>query len=372
MSFRHSLRLSVCLLIATAGCKPQSDDFLDAVPEQAGLQMDLTGDATAEGTTNAAAEEAIEAMGSTSQGLATGVAPHLGKVRDTIRDLNQALRAHLEPIAALIREKAPSTLPGQIRVWGPVTRGSTDYEFIMRRGLVARRFGWVLKAKPTGSADTAYVNVAAGAITVGVVVRRGVGVVGFDLDALGSVDATVKARGKILAGFAHGPLGWALAYGLKGFSTDPAAHQPIDALFQGIHLVSGLGIARVAYHGDLPGSATSAEETVLARVRHKRGIGGRFDGIGFGGDIASGKMWVVNECWDAALAEKALLVRECPLGQVGMGQCTVVKADGDLATCIADFRSEELPPMDPSAANTDPAAPSQVDPPAAMPDGTGM
>ena len=96
-------------------------------------------------------------------------------------------------------------------------------------------------------------------------VRRGRGVVGVDLDVLGALDPTVSARGQVLAAFAHGPAGTVLSYGLRDFARADDT-TPIDAVFQGVHLSGGHNRVRLAYHGDLPETATAAEELVLARV----------------------------------------------------------------------------------------------------------
>ncbi len=373
MKVRHGIAMLVSLLgVVGAGCNRGDDDgFIDAVPEQAALQLDLTGDSAAEGTTTASAELALDSIGVVQQGLAGGVAPYLDGARNGIKALNEAMRTHLQPIAALIRDQAPTTAPGQVRIWGPVTRGVTDYRFVMKRGLIRNRFGWALQAKAMGAPDADYKVVAAGAITVGTVVRRGVGVVGFDLDQLGALDPTVKARGKILASFAHGPRGTALAYGLKGFSPDPARRQPFDAIFQGVHTVAGKNIARLAYHGNLADSATAAEEFALARLRHVRGVGGRADALATGGDVPAGRVHVVNECWDAGAAQRFVIVRDCPVGGIGQGQCTVVKTEGQLTDCAPGLQTEELPPPVATDPMAESEAPEMVTPPTEMPAGDG-
>jgi len=168
-------------------------------------------------------------------------------------------------------------------MWGPVTRGATEYRFFMIHPAL-HTFKSRLDARVSGTLE-AYSRVAAGEIVVGIAVRRGVGVAGFDLNALSSVDPTVTAKGVVLAGFAHGTLGTTLAFGLKGFTRDPAAEPAVDALFQEIHLANHVNRLRLAYRGNLEGTATDAQELVLARVRHRAGVGGRSDMIATSGDV---------------------------------------------------------------------------------------
>jgi hypothetical protein len=188
----------------------------------------------------------------------------------------------------MVRDDEPDCVDGRVASWGPVTRGDTEYRFFVRKG-IAKRFGWLLQARPDG-ATSDFTSVAAGAIQVGAVARRGRGALGIDLDALGAVDPTVSARGQVLAAFAHGPAGTTLAYGLRDFTKDPDAAAPIDAVFQDVQLATGASRVRLAFHGNVPESTTSAEELVLARVRHHPGVGGRADLRVTSGDVPAGKI----------------------------------------------------------------------------------
>jgi hypothetical protein len=285
-----------------------------------------------------------------------------------VRELNQALRDFLQPIAALVRNTEPDEIQGNVAEWGPVTRGATEYRLFVKRGLL-RRYGWLLQARPDGD-DGEYASVAAGSIDVGAVARRGRGTLGVDLDALGDVDPTIAARGKILGAFAHDAAGTVLAYGLKDFTRDAEDTTPIDAAFQGVHLAGGYNRVRVAFYGNLPETATDAEELVLARVRNHRGDGGRADLLVTGGDIADGSIWVVSECWDAGLASVYRVVRECPGDGVGGERCVERSSTGDASACLRDLRQPELPPVDPEEHLDDAESPdADLTPPATMPDG---
>jgi hypothetical protein len=351
-----------------------SDDYLAGAPEVSALQLSVTDDASSEGlATDADAvdptSEVAQGLGEAASGLSVQVAPELANAREAVADLNQALKNFMQPIVALVRDTDPTTTDGNVKTWGPVTRGATEFRFVMRRGVLRTRFGWLLQARVAGSNDD-FSTVAAGAITVGYAARRGVGTVGIDLDALGAIDPTIVARGALLAGFAHGPNGSALAYRLKDFSPNPQTNAPISAILQGVHLKEGFNRLRLAYHGNVAGTATSAKELVLARVRHLNGEGGRADVLVTGGDVANGHAWLVSECWNAQLQAAYRVVRDCPADGIGGDQCVAVSSAGDPAACGHDVAAAEFPPADPMAAMSDPESPvGDVTPPAGMPDG---
>ena len=302
-----------------------------------------------------------------TQAVESDVAPELAHARGAVRALNQSLRHFMEPIVALVRDTEPTSTMGRVKVWGPVTRGATEFRFTLRHGTL-RHYGWVLEARAEGS-NGPFTTVAAGGITVGFAPRRGRGTVGIDLDALASVDPTVVAKGALLARFAHGAAGSIVGYRLRGFASDADA-TPVDALVQGVHLKGGTNRLRLAYHGNLPETATSAPEFVLARVRHQRGEGGRADLLVTGGDVANGHVWVVNECWSSALAAGFRRVVDCPGDGIGGERCEVVATMGDASACRALFAQAELPPADAEAPMSDSESPEgDVMPPDAMPDG---
>ncbi|HVZ36933.1 MAG TPA: hypothetical protein VG963_31120, partial [Polyangiaceae bacterium] len=318
-TFSWVMGLGLCALGA-AGCsgakagEVADDGFLNGVPEEGALQMSLTDDTSAEGLATdddqVAAAYVSDELGSMTEHLDAPASFGIARPRQAVKDLNEALRDFLQPIAALVRAQAPTDIQGNLATWGPVTRGATEYRLYVRKGLV-QRFGWLLQARPEGSTDD-FDNVAAGAIRVGTVARRGHGVVGVDLDALSSADPSVTAGGKILAAFAHEPGATVLAYALRDFTPNSADQAALDALFQGLHLGNGDNRVRLAFRTNLPDTASAAEELVLARVREHAGQGGRADLLATGGDIADGRVWVVSECWDHALASTYRRVLDCP------------------------------------------------------------
>ncbi len=370
--------LSVSLLIG--GCSSETttssgDDYSDGVPELAAVQMRITGDQNSEAL--ATSDDAVDPNAIVSDELALTMGdagsdgtPDLNGAREAVRDLNQALRNSLQSIVALVRNSDPTYKSGDLRMWGPVERGQTQFRFFMRHPAL-HTFQWRLDGRIAGT-TTAYSRIAAGEIAVGIRARRGVGVAGFDLNNLGDVNPTVTARGQILAGFAHGPRGTTLAFGLKQFTRDPAAKPGIDALLQEVHLLNDVNRVRLAYHGDVEGTATSAEELVLARVRHTAGVGGRSDMIVTSGDVPAGQAWVISQCWSAALQQTYRIVRDCPLDGLGGASCTVVSTVGDNDACDVNLRLPELPPSDQNQTMTDTENPnSDVTPPTAIPDVVG-
>jgi hypothetical protein len=360
-----------CLMLAMMGCnsqEPETDaSYLEGVPEQAALQMQITDDATNEGL--AGEGEAVAAdLGQLSAALEGDVAEGLHDAQRGIRELNEALRNFLEPIVAMVRNTEPDEVQANVAQWGPITRGATEYRLFVRKGVI-KRYGWLLQARPDGS-DGAYANVAAGGITVGEVVRRGTGTVGVDLDAFGAVNPNVASRGKILASFAHGPRGTVLAYGLKDFTHGEDDTTPISAAFQGVHLLGGYNRVRLAFHGNLPESATDADELLLARVRNHRGEGGRADVLVTGGDIADGHVWVMSECWDRDEGSVFRIVRDCPNDGLGGDTCTAVSQWGEATACLRDLRIAELPPLNPEEHMDDSESPEgDLLPPDTMPTG---
>lgn len=367
-----------CLMLSLAACEGQpeetSNTYLDGVPEQAALELRIADDAQSEGLAgdeDAIASGAVAAdLGQLSAALDGEVADGLRGAQQGIRELNEALRRFLGPIVALVRNVEPTEVDANVAQWGPTTRGTTEYRLFVRKG-VLKRYGWLLQARPEDS-DGAYANVAAGSIAVGEAVRRGVGTVGVDLDAFGTVDPTVASRGKILASFAHGPRGTVLAYALKDFSHGEDDTTPISAAFQGVHLLGGYNRVRLAFHGNLPESATEAEELLLARVRHHRGDGGRADVLVTGGDIADGRVWLTSECWDREEGSTFRAVLDCPGDGPGGDQCTVVSQTGARTACLRDLREAELPPLNPEEHMDDSESPeADLLPPEEMPNGEG-
>lgn len=374
MNLRTTKSFLCFALFASAACSTTdtatTSEELEGVPEVAAVEMRLTGSAPADGTATEAdavnVEEFVAEELEQSNVPPTTTATDLLQVRGAVKQLNESVREFLGPVAAMVRDTEPTKQVGKLRLWGPVTRGATEYRFLLRHAGV-HRYGWRLEARLADTSD-AYRRVASGEIVVGAQARRGVGVMGFDLNELRAVDPTVIAQGQVLLGFKHGDLGTSVGYAVRGFTRDPATHAGVDALLRAVHLQSGFNRVRLAYHGNVEGTATAAEELILARVRHRAGVGGRSDVVAIAGDVPTGEALVVSQCWNAALESGFREVRTCPLDSLLGANCVVTKAEGDASACPELLRNAELPPIDPAAPMTDADDPnSDVAPPAEMP-----
>lgn len=369
----HGASKRAGISLVTAGCLAvacqlgASDDLLDGVPEQAALQFQVTGAAELEGL--ATEEEFVDASALLAEELGQSLqegddSSLLRGSQGGVRDFNDALREMLEPVLALVRDG--SAEPGRaVGVWGPVTRGATEYKLTLRRGGF-RRFGWKLEARAAGSED-GFIAVAAGALIRDGRPRRGVGTAGFDFDALGLVDPTRRARGRLLVGFAHGGVGATLAYRADEFTPDPARHAPFDARLRAIAGTAGARSVRLAYRGNIADTASEAEELVLARARVRRAEGGRIDALLLEGDIASGKVWIKSECFDEDAKVTYATLRECELTSLSASRCTKMSETGERQACLPEFLEEELPPLD--ATEEEPSGDASVEAPLAMPSG---
>jgi hypothetical protein len=374
-SFRHAISLSMlCTLFV--GCKSETTTMtedLAGAPELAAVQIPLTGSAPSEGM--ATEDDAIDIESITADELAqvdvkeSTDAVELGRARGAIKRLNESLRDFLTPVVAMLRSTEPTYHAGALKMWGPVVRGATSYRFFLRK-TSAVRWGWRLDARVADSEDD-FVRVAAGEISVGVRERRGAGKMGFDLDALSTLDPTVTAKGKILVGFRHGELGSSVAYAVKDFARSQE-DEGVDALLRAVHLENGFNRVRLAYRGNVEGTATDAEELVLARLRHRADLGGRSDALVLKGDVADGAIWVVSQCWSASLESTYREVRSCPTDGIGGDRCVSVSRTGDSQDCPTVLREIELPPEDANAEMSDDVDPNaDVAPPNDIPEVEG-
>jgi hypothetical protein len=367
-TFIAALTLGACS--STTSSNEPGNEYLDGVPELAAVQLSITSDPATEGVaTEADAVDPValasDEFAATLDSTAVGT-PDLNGARAAVREINQSLRDSLLPIAAMVRNTPPSLQRADVRMWGPVTRGLTEYRFLMVHP-TEHVFKWRLDARASGVLES-FSRVAAGELAVGIAPRRGAGIAGFDLNALGSVDPNVTARGTILAGFAHGERGTTLALGVRGLARD-TSEPGVDALLQEVRLAHQISRIRLAYRGNLESTASDAQELVFARVRHSAGVGGRSDMLATSGDVPEGHAWVVSQCWDAALSQGYRIVRDCSIDDIDGASCTVISTVGDNSACDANLRLPEFPPVDPNQSMNDAQNPNaDVTPPAAIPD----
>jgi len=375
-SIRHKKLACLGFVLSLAACQEQEalSSDLSGAPELASVELSLTGAPESEGVSSA--EDGVEAAELASDELEALEVPEasdavdLGQARAQIRALNQALRGFLLPVVAMVRDVEPSYERGALRMWGPVTRGLTEYRFFLRNA-AKKQWGWRLEARVAGE-DGAFERVAAGTIVVGAAARRGVGMMGFDLDALGALDPTVRGEGQLLLGFQHGPAGTTVGYALRDFTLDPEQKAAFDARLRMVHLENGTNRLRLAYRGDVEGTATEAEELVLGRFRHRRDLGGRSDLLVLGGDVPTDRVWIISQCWNAELESQFRRISDCPSAAPLSADCSEVELEGDAAACPRPFAEPELVPSDPDAEEVDPEDPNpEVELPEAVPEVTG-
>ena len=365
-----TLVVGSCLLVAACNAKSTEATDLEGAPELASVEMNLTGSPTTEGL--ATESDAIDPATLAADELEQAEVPsdtdavELRQLRGKVRELNGALRDALSPVVAMVRNEAPSRTVGKLKMWGPVVRGATEYRFFLRHA-EAHRWGWRLDGRLADSTD-AFEPVAAGTIAVGAIAHRGVGAMGFDFDAWSNVDPTVSAQGKILLGFGHGDAGTTVGYAFSDFSYDTQAKPGFDALLRSVRLSNGARRVRMAYYGNVEGTATDAEELVLALVRHFPKLGGRSDVIATQGDVAEGDARVISVCWDKTLTQTFRAVRSCPLDGIGGERCTLIESTGDNDGCPAGLLAAEWAPLDPTEEMEDESDPNtSVTPPTELP-----
>lgn len=366
----HVLVFLATQFVTACNAKTNDDNAIEGVPELAAVEMQLTGDAGSEGT--ATVDDAVDAATLAANELEELAVPDataatdLRQIRGAVKELNDSLRDFLGHVAALVRSEEPTYRVGALRMWGPQTRGATEYRFFLRHGL-AHHWAWRLDARVADS-NEAFARVAAGEITVGAHARRGVGAMGFDLSALAAVDPTVTAQGQLLVGFRHGDRGTSVGYAARDLTRDPEVRAGIDALMRAVHLKDGRNRVRLAFRGNMEGTLTTAEELVLTRVRHHRGVGGRSDLVAIEGDIPAGEALVVSQCWNDALEEVFRASRRCPSDGLGGERCNVTQTTGDSSACPSLLQAAELPPVDATATMPDDEDPhGDVTPPEAIP-----
>jgi hypothetical protein len=371
---RNAAVLAALLLAACGGQSVKADQaFLDGAPDPDALMGSVTGD-----TSEAANALTSDGLGQQENALVTEP-DYLIAVRNGVIGLNGVVRAALTPIVEIVKDN-PDVATGTEHVWGPKDRGNATYRFTMKK-VADKKFGWLLEGKAKGAADSKYVAVMAGGLRQGDLPHRGAGLMGINADALASIDSSIKARGKLLVGFAHGPNdGRALAYGLQGFTPNNENYQAVSARLLAVRGPQGATVVRMATYADISSPKNGTSELVLARVRWLPGVGGRADGLVFNGpnpgtgDVPTGDYLIVNSCWNAQLGEGYQKVRTCALATVNCSEW-VNPAASDPSVCKSP---EVLPPQDPAATGSvDPAVTEEgfdgttIDPPTDIPDGTG-
>lgn len=344
-------------LVAAPGCQRHSD-YDDAMPETSAYTLELTGD---EGSS---LTKSSDDVGSAQQALSgqEAVGNTLQRTKDAVEALNAGIHQIMDPLAALVG--APNyAVAGEAHVF------EFDHSDVHMRFAIARflgnRFVWKLDAKPQGGADTAYVRVMTGAFARGEVIRRGRGLIGFDLSAMASVSPSYKGTGQLLVAFAHVAGHKVLRFAAKDYSADVTQHDPVSALFSGWRGPLGGTDVRAAAYANLPDSATSAKELTLMHAQWRADIGGRVDAVAAGGDVPANHAIVAFACYRANQADEGYLrVADCDAAALS---CTPIATEGLLTNCIAGMQTDELPNTDPNVAPLPKDAPEDPGIPTVMP-----
>jgi hypothetical protein len=225
---------------------------------------------------------------------------------------------------------------------------------------------WLLEVKPLGSADSAYVGVAAGTMGNLMADHQGSGVMVVGFTELHGVNSSAfPATGRaIIAANAGQNQTKAVLIRLKDFSSDGTA-APISTVLAGDRTSDGITHVRVATQANVvTGSAT---EKIVDRISWQPNKGGGGYAIITGGDVDTDKYLLGRSCW----ADKTHLLfrdwRACALTRTPADcladQSAVVRVD--MGTSPSDCTGS-FPPLPATALTADdtPTETAPVQPPA--------
>lgn len=285
----------------------------------------------------------------------------LDKARKGANAINAGIRTTLDPIKDLT--KTIPALSGDTATFGPMDRGPATYRFTLRRlSAPEKRYGWKLEGRPAGS-SASFTLVAGGSIRVGDTPRRGRGVLGADYDAQSSVDSSVRAKGKLLLGFADDATSKILHYVLDGYTPDSTKLDPLDARAFAWNRNAANDV-RVALRTNLEQTESTALETVAIKLRWRKDAGARADAVATGGDIPQGSLLFVSTCVPASL-DRASASTTATVCSAAATACT----PGTI-TCPNGLENPEEPNQDPTADDPPADIPEKPEAPSAVPDGT--
>ena len=378
MKTLYGIALASALVAAGCGGTSAGTELSNATPDVAGLTLELTGSAA-----ESARATGSDAFDVSLQNLTVGP-EYLAQTREAIQAVNAAIKKLVEPIVALAHTTGVDS-PGNVTKYGPQdTAGATVLLTVKKAG---SNYFWKLDAKALGAADSAYKVVAAGHIKRKNVkdatgdadlAHRGRGVIGFDLDALGAIDASFLGRGKIFSAFAHNGGSKMVLHRLHGFTSDPATTPALTAAFYGHKTASGEARVRVAGLFDVL-DGPNGKELLLSRAHVVPGVGGRADvrlpavqpQATANGDVPAGRFIVGHACWDAAEKEGFKVVLSCEAGKpASQATCTVLETTGARANCKPGVDQDDEAHSDLEDKSTEPGAPGSFDEdaPASMPE----
>ncbi len=346
------------VLVMTMGCdmlRRQSDDYLAAIPDEDGLQVEVTG----------SPEESGQVLKELQQQAPGDIAEFLIEARTAVQALNHGVRDFVRRLFAFA-ESTDYVQDDARRIYGP--RAIDDVQYRLTVGKLGNRYGWKLEAAPAQAPVEELEVVAAGGGVKGDAPNRGRGGAGFNLDRYASIDPTFTGQGQLLVGYAHSGENRALGFAASDFTPNVANHEPVTAALVGSR--SALGVYRIRFAGkaNLEDSATDAKENIAMRVRFHRGLGGRADLLATGGDVPEGKVWFASACWDAGGQEGFKIVRECVQGQ--LFSCETIMTRGALENCLPGLQNAEPPTEAPTDPSPEPESPVDTEPvPGTFPSG---
>lgn len=285
--------------------------------------------------------------------------------------VNDGLKTALAPIGMLL--KTTPTQTDKTLTFGPQAIGNAVYRFIMTKA-TDTRYGWKLQVKGATAGDDAYVLAMGGTFNKGAAAQRGTGVLGIDLDKLSSVDATITARGQLLLGFAQVNDSKVLRYHLENYTPNKDTVTPTSGSVTDLRIDSTSNDVRAVLVRNLSETATTAPETIVARLRWRNGTGGRVDAVATMGDIPADKVLVASACApaDLSMGSVSSTTQLCAKGD--LTSCMPVSAgtsDAQTLTCPTGLDMAALPNPDPTVDEEIVGAPTTVMPPASVPTGDG-
>jgi len=252
-----------------------------------------------------------------------------------VEEINGVIKSVIATVQSAIKGVNPTTKTASEHQWVIDTKKGFTLRFTMKKSGEGR-FGWLGEVAKT-PASGAPANADYKKVLGGVLVRektlaagRGAGVIGVDIDTYASVvnevaasDAQIKARGKIFAGFKHGPKGSLHRYLLKNYTSDIA--KPAISLYFEAARVAGPP-ARIFLRGggvghltgllaDLGVTDTGALEKFHIRLHRIAGFGGFARGVAFGGDLPGNSAFFVRECWNKADQVAYRRIWQCDVSQ---------------------------------------------------------
>ena len=279
------LAMLLGMTMAFGGCAAQSQsetaELRAAVPTRSELSMQLPDGMTDDGGRTAAIGERAE---------------YYEVARKTSSDVNGLMWVLLQ-VVETIMEFPPTATEDGYAAWGPWSEAldPKEYVFFVER-LKPGQFNYVLRARPRGEGDDAYVDILAGQSEVTEEVKKGA--LGLDFTAANALDPVASPE--------KGSVGFAYEVSLLDNTREIVAsfeafqesdaHTPGNAVYQYSEAADQSGSFVFGVVGDIEDNG-SAAESLIVTTRWTPSGSGRGDSVATGGDLGALVVFV-NECWD--------------------------------------------------------------------------